>query len=234
MTDPQESTSRTEGAAGSADLGQPYMTPNATPPASWESNPGAGPPPGGKPPSKWFGPEWENAMAKSARLSIRNLIIGLVVAALAIGFVIFSAVANNFDQVKALLGMGSHAAGSTASQSPGTSTKSAANMKVGDCVADDLKGRVSDVKIVSCDKLHAGEVVAVLTMPDGPLPGQPTMDTYQSKCADALAAYSSKSSEDPTIDLETLSPTSFDWSVGDHTMACIASLTPPRTGSIKG
>jgi hypothetical protein len=238
MTDRQESKSLAEGASDQADPGQPYNQPNAMPPAGWGSNPGAWPPPGGKPPSQWFGPEWETAMVKSAHASIKHLIIGLVLFLFAIGFVVFSAVANNVDQVKGLLGMGSHAAGSTTSSaaapSSTTSTKSAANMKVGDCVADDLNGRVSDVNIVSCDKLHAGEVVAVLTMPTGPLPNQSTIDVYEHKCADALAAYSSTSSQDPSIDLETLTPTRFDWSSGDHTMDCIASLSPKRTGSIRG
>ena len=239
MTDRQESKSLAEGAPDQADPRQPYNQPNAMPPAGWGSNPGAWPPPGGNPPSTWFGPEWETAMVKSAHASIKHLIIGLVLSLVAIGFVVFSAVANNVDQVKGLLGMGSHAAGSTTSSaaapSSTTSTKLAANMKVGDCVANDFNGsRVSEVNIVSCDKLHAAEVVAVLTMPDGPLPNQSTIGDYQHKCADALAAYSSTSSQDPSIDLETLTPARFDWSSGDHTMDCIASLSPPRTGSIKG
>jgi len=239
MTDRQESKSLAEGAPDQADPRRPYNQPNAMPPAGWGSNPGAWPPPGGNPPSTWFGPEWETAMVKSAHASIKHLIIGLVLSLVAIGFVVFSAVANNVDQVKGLLGMGLHAAGSTtgsaAAPSSTTSTKSVANVKVGDCLANDLNGsRVSDVNIASCDKLHAAEVIAVLTMPDGPLPNQSTIDDYEHKCANALAAYSSTSSQDPHIDLETLTPTSFDWSIGDHTMDCIASLSPPRTGSIKG
>jgi hypothetical protein len=238
MTEPQETISRTEPAQGQPYLGQSYDQPAATPAAGWGSYPGASPQPGAEPPSQWLGPQWETAMVKSARTSIKNLFIGLALFLLAVGFVAFSAVANNFGQVKGLLGIGSHAAGSATSSaaapSSTTSTKSAANIKVGDCVADDLNGRVSDVKIIGCDKLHAAEVVAVLTLPDGPLPNQATIDDYQHKCADALAAYSPKSTEDSSIDLETLSPMSFDWLNGDHTMDCLASLSPPRTGSIKG
>lgn len=108
MTDRQERKSPAEGAPGQAGLGQPYNQPNAMPPAGWGSNPGSGawPPPGGKPPSKWFGTSaWEEAMTKSAYATIRNLILGLVLFLLAIGFIVFAAVANNFDQVKGLLGM---------------------------------------------------------------------------------------------------------------------------------
>jgi hypothetical protein len=95
------------GAPGQAGLGQPYNQPNAMPPGGWGNNPGYGawPPPGGKPPSKWFGPEWEAAMVKSAHRSIKHLIIGLVLFLLAIGFIVFAAVANNVDQVKGLLGL---------------------------------------------------------------------------------------------------------------------------------
>jgi hypothetical protein len=48
---------------------------------------------------------WEASMAKQAHATIRNLIIGLVLFLLAIGFIVCAAVANNFDQVKGLLGM---------------------------------------------------------------------------------------------------------------------------------
>lgn len=107
-------------------------------------------------------------------------------------------------------------------------------MKVGDCLADDPSGMVSDVNIVSCGSPHAAEVVAVLTLPDGPYPDQSTIDGYKQKCADALDAYSSTSGQDPSIQLTTLTPLSVNWSNGDHTMDCVASLSPSRTGSIKG
>ena len=96
------------GAPGQAGFRQPHNQPNALPPAGWGSNPGYGawPPSAGKPPSKWFGMSaWEASMAKQAHATIRNLIIGLVLFLLAIGFIVFAAVANNFDQVKGLLGM---------------------------------------------------------------------------------------------------------------------------------
>jgi hypothetical protein len=189
-------------------------------------------------------------MVQSAHRSIKNLLIGLVVFLLAIGFIIFAAVANNFDQVKGLLGVSptsSAVAGSMTSlaaagsptslagaPSPTTTTKTAADINVGDCLADDPSGNVSDVNIVSCASPHAAEVVAVLTMPDGPFPNQSTIDDYKNKCADALNAYSSTSSQDPSIQLTTLTPLSDDWSDGDHTMDCVASLSPPRTASIKG
>jgi hypothetical protein len=242
VTDHQEGKSPAGGAPGQVGPGQPYNQPNPMPPVGWGSNPGAWPSPGGKPPSQWFGPQWQAAQVKALRGSVKHLIIGGVLFLFAIGFIVFAAVANNFDQVKGLLGMSptsSAAAGSTtglaAAPSSATSTKTVANMNVGDCWADDPNvDRISDVNIISCDRPHAAEVVAVLTLPDGAFPDQSTIDDYKHKCADALDAYSSTSSQDPSIELTTLTPLSADWSDGDHTMDCVASLSPPRTGSIKG
>jgi putative regulator of septum formation len=236
MTDRQESESPAQGAPGQPGPGQPYGQPNPIPPAGWGSAPGAWPPPAANAPSKWFGPEWEAAMVKSAHRSIKNLIIGFVVFLVAIGFVIFAAVANNLDQVKNLLGMSSShpAPSSNSSNSSTVSTKTAPNLKVGDCLADDPIGTISDVNVVSCSTSHAAEVVAVLTLPGGSFPDPSTIDGYKNKCADALDAYSSTSGQDPSIQLTTLTPMADDWSNGDHTMDCVASLSPPRTGSIKG
>ena len=124
-------------------------------------------------------------------------------------------------------------AASAAASPPATSTEQAANLKVGECLGSDLNGRVSTVNIVSCTTPHAAEVVAVLTMPDGPYPAQSVIDDYKNKCEDALNTYDPQSGPDNSIELTTLTPLQFDWSTGDHTMDCVASLSPPRTGSIK-
>ena len=80
---------------------QPQFPAASPPPAAGTSYP----PPVGPSPSKWFGPEWQEAQVKALKGSVKHLIVGLVMFVLAMGFIVFAAVANNFDQVKALFGM---------------------------------------------------------------------------------------------------------------------------------
>ena len=59
---------------------------------------------------------------------------------------------------------------------------SATDVKGGDCITDVPDSpRVLLLNTVSCDEPHEGEVYAVLTMPDGPYPGQSKIDEYKNK-----------------------------------------------------
>ena len=61
------------------------------------------PPPGGSSPSTWT--MWQEAQVNALKGSIKYLILGLVMFLLAMGFIAFAAVANNWDQFKGLFGM---------------------------------------------------------------------------------------------------------------------------------
>ena len=66
----------------------------------------------------------------------------------------------------------------------GQGTVTATDVKMGDCLAE-IPGdtRVLTVKTIDCDETHAGEVFAVLQMPDGDFPGQAAIETYADNAA---------------------------------------------------
>jgi hypothetical protein len=114
-------------------------------------------------------------------------------------------------------------------------TVTATNVQLGDClrkIPDSV--RVLTVETVGCDEPHAGEVFAVLQMPEGDFPGQTAIDEYTDKCGPELASYSRAAMEDDTIQMYVLYPTAETWKQGDRAVTCIATLDPPRTGTIKG
>jgi hypothetical protein len=117
----------------------------------------------------------------------------------------------------------------------GKGTVTATDVKVGDCLKQ-IPGstRVLTVDTIGCDQPHAGEVFAVLQMPDGDFPGQSAIEDYQNKCEPALAAYSPTAMTDDTVQLYVLYPTADTWKQGDRAVTCVATLDPPRTGSLKG
>ena len=117
----------------------------------------------------------------------------------------------------------------------GRGTVTATDVKVGDCLKEiPTSTRVLTVQTVGCDKSHAGEVYAVLQMPDGDYPGQAAIESYQNKCEPALASYSPNAMTDDSVQMYVLYPTEDTWKQGDRAVTCIATLNPPRTGSIKG
>lgn len=117
----------------------------------------------------------------------------------------------------------------------GNGTVTATEVKEGDCLAEiPSNTRVLTVKTVGCDQAHAGEVFAVLQMPDGDFPGQAAIDAYAEKCSPELAAYSPDAMTDTSVQLYVLYPTDETWKQGDRAVTCIATLDPPRSGTIKG
>jgi TM2 domain-containing membrane protein YozV len=117
----------------------------------------------------------------------------------------------------------------------GKGTVTATDVEVGDCLSEiPDSARVLTVQTVECEQMHAGEVYAVLTMPDGDFPGQAAVDEYSNKCEPELAAYSPDAMTDDSIQMYVLYPTAESWEQGDRAVTCVATLDPPRTGSIKG
>ncbi len=114
-------------------------------------------------------------------------------------------------------------------------TVTATDVKVGDCLKE-IPGstRVLTVDTVGCDETHAGEVFAVLQMPDGNFPGQSAIEEYQTKCEPELTSYAPDSITDDSVQLYVLYPTAETWEQGDRAVTCVATLDPPRTGSLKG
>jgi hypothetical protein len=114
-------------------------------------------------------------------------------------------------------------------------TVTATDVKVGDClkeIPDSI--RVLTVDTIGCDQPHAGEVFAVLMMPEGDFPGQSPIEEYQNKCEPALSSYAPDAITDNSVQLYVLYPTEETWKQGDRAVTCVATLDPPRTGSLKG
>ena len=117
----------------------------------------------------------------------------------------------------------------------GKGTVTATDVKEGDCLAEiPDSGRVLTVQTVDCNQSHAGEVYAVLTMPEGDFPGEAAIERYQNKCEPELADYAPGAMTDDSIQMYVLYPTAETWEQGDRAVTCVATLDPPRTGSIKG
>jgi len=115
----------------------------------------------------------------------------------------------------------------------GQGTVTATDVKVGDCLKEiPSSTRVMTVDTVGCDESHAGEVFAVLQMPDGDFPGQSAIENYQNKCEPELASYSPDAITDDSVQLYVLYPTAETWKQGDRAVTCIATLDPPRTGTL--
>jgi hypothetical protein len=172
--------------------------------------PGASPPPppmpyGASPPAGYYGPP-----PKKTRW---GLIIGLVVgvfALLAVAAIVFLV----------FIGKG---------------TVTATDVKVGDCLKEiPSSTRVMTVDTVGCEEAHAGEVFAVLLMPEGDYPGQSAIEEYQNKCEPELSSYALDAITDDSVQLYVLYPTAETWEQGDRAVTCIATLDPPRTGTLKG
>lgn len=111
----------------------------------------------------------------------------------------------------------------------------ATEVEVGACIAEIPEGDVvSRLETIDCGQPHAGEVFALLMVPDGEFPGRSVIDTYAEQCAPELAVYSPSSTTDDSVQLWVLYPTAETWADGDRAVTCIATLNPPRSGSIKG
>jgi uncharacterized RDD family membrane protein YckC len=108
--------------------------------------------------------------------------------------------------------------------------------RTGDCIAQiPSDSQALIVPVIDCAALHEGEVVAVLTMPDGGLPRKAVLDEYERKCASELAAYAPATIDDASVGLYVRYPTEQLWRQnGYRDVTCVATLDPPRTGSIQG
>ncbi|WP_260761675.1 DUF4190 domain-containing protein [Mycobacterium sp. SMC-4] len=117
----------------------------------------------------------------------------------------------------------------------GSGNVTATDVAEGDCLAEIPEGdRVLRVQTVDCAQPHAGEVFAVLTVPDGQFPGDAAIAAYHEQCGPALESYSPAAVTDDSVQLYVLYPTEQTWDDGDRAVTCIATLDPPRTGSLRG
>lgn len=116
----------------------------------------------------------------------------------------------------------------------GSGNVTATDIKVGDCLAEIPDGdKVLRVQTIACDQPHAGEVFAVINIPDGDFPGEPAIEAFHEQCGPQLATYAPDATTDE-VQLYVLYPTAETWASGDRAVTCIATLDPPRIGTLKG
>ncbi|MDQ2636184.1 MAG: septum formation family protein [Actinomycetota bacterium] len=179
------------------------------PPPPGQPYPPPPPPPYSQPPGGYQPPPKPNSKSNKVLLIVLGVVVGLIVLVVGGSIALFLIV--------------------------GKDTVTATDVKVGDCLKEIPDGgRVLTVQTIGCDEPHAGEVFAVLLMPDGDFPGQNAIDDYADKCSPELASYSPAAMEDDSIQMYVLYPTAETWAEGDRAVTCIATLDPPRTGTIKG
>ena len=73
----------------------------------------------------------------------------------------------------------------------------------------------------------------MLQMPGRRLPGRERDRGYQDRCSPELASLLSAAMTDDTVQMYVLYPTAETWEQGDRAVTCVATLDPPRSGSIK-
>lgn len=116
-----------------------------------------------------------------------------------------------------------------------------ASLEVGDCIADApaFVGEGAEVRSISCDEPHGGEVLLVEDYPDdGDYPGDPAFQGFVSaRCIAAFEDYTGRDfmTEDE-MDLGWLQPSEEDWATGGRLIVCFATpleVGAKTTGSIR-
>jgi hypothetical protein len=155
------------------------------------------------------------------RLPLGLIVVGLFVAAGAIGGLIFNASRGSSGEI----------------------TKSgdlaAIDLRVGDCfdLKDPSAEEIGDVTALPCTTEHEYETFFIGTMAEGPFPSEDGfIDWLDGNCRPAFDAYVGMAYENSELDIFWLQPTSEAWGQGDRSVQC--ALYHPRihrlTESLKG
>ncbi len=92
---------------------------------------------------------------------------------------------------------------------------------VGECF-DDGSGE-DEVIRQPCNEAHDGEIVGIVTLPDGSYPGSKTIDkAAESGCTPEFGKYVGKPSDKSELDLTWWTPSKSLWNHGDHRALCAA------------
>lgn len=111
----------------------------------------------------------------------------------------------------------------------------ATDVKLGDCITEvPTASHVLTVPTIDCAQPHAGEVYAILQVPDGPFPGEQRIDEYKQRCPAEFTAFAGESATTESVTIFVLYPTTETWERGDRAVTCIATVDPKRSGSLKG
>lgn len=115
----------------------------------------------------------------------------------------------------------------------GLRTAAMAFYKIGDCLGE-RSATKPEIPLLDCAELHVGEVFAQFMVPDGRFPGTATIQEYRDRCEPELQTYAPATADDPSITVTSSYPDGVSWRAGHRAVTCIATLDPPRTGSLRG
>jgi hypothetical protein len=109
------------------------------------------------------------------------------------------------------------------------------DLSVGECF--DESGDEGEVVRQPCTESHDGEIIAGVTLPDGPYPGDKEIDKAgDQSCATAFGEYVGSTVKDTELEWDYWTPTKQLWNTGDRLVVC-AAYGPDfdqLTGSVKG
>lgn len=140
------------------------------------------------------------------------------------------------------------AAGTATTATTGAAATPVTDLVAGDCVsgssfAAGASGQVTDTQVADCAAPHDGEVVGVVTYPQGPADAYPGEEQVaaeaESQCAAAFETYVGAPYGSSPLQMVSLWPTEASWSSGDREAVCVAfdpstQLTAPIQGSAAG
>ena len=114
-------------------------------------------------------------------------------------------------------------------------TTTVADLAVGDCFDD---GNAEGVVRLPCTVAHDGEIIGIVTLPEGPYPGDNGVDKAADRaCTHDFTKYVGKSVDDSELDLYYWPPNEDQWNDDDRVVVCDATYRGDAyaklTGTIK-
>ncbi|HEY3562658.1 MAG TPA: DUF4190 domain-containing protein [Kribbella sp.] len=117
---------------------------------------------------------------------------------------------------------------------PGASSAYIDELEIGDCFDDTSSD--DEVARRECPEQHDGELVAVVTLPDGTYPGDKNIDKLADRaCTPPFGTYVGKSRDESELYLAWWTPDKYTWNSGDRRVFCVAygPGNDKLTGSVK-
>jgi hypothetical protein len=108
------------------------------------------------------------------------------------------------------------------------------DVRVGDCLADELENEVTLVELVSCNSSHRLETYAVFELPAGVFPGQDDVDRLsEGGCAKRFENFVGLPYDDSELEFQFVTPVEDSWA-DDRSVLCMVDTGGPTTGTLKG
>jgi Septum formation/Protein of unknown function (DUF2510) len=121
-------------------------------------------------------------------------------------------------------------------ESVGTGDTLAADLEVGDCLANQNESEavIVGVDTVPCSEPHGAEVYAVVTLPEGDFPGDEAIVTQtEDVCVAQFEDFVGLPYAESVLEFSYLYPSEESWNVGDRRVTCsVVDLAGDTTGTL--